>query len=78
MDNQNFDAIVIGSGLGGLTAGALYAQQGKRVLVVERHDKFGGAATVYQRKHLEIEVGLHELCGFGHLDLLPQVWNQLK
>ena len=39
MDNQNFDAIVIGSGLGGLTAGALYAQQGKRVLVVERHDK---------------------------------------
>ena len=67
MDNQNFDAIVIGSGLGGLTAGALYAQQGKRVLVVERHDKFGGAATVYQRKHLEIEVGLHELCGFGHL-----------
>jgi len=78
MDNQHYDAIVIGSGLGGLTAGALHAQQGKRVLVIERHDKFGGAATVYNRKHLEIEVGLHELCGFGHLDLLPQVWNQLK
>ncbi|AUM14275.1 phytoene desaturase family protein [Ketobacter alkanivorans] len=78
MENQHYDAIVIGSGLGGLTAGALWAQQGKRVLVIERHDKLGGAATVYQRKHLDIEVGLHELCGFGHLDLMPQIWNQLK
>lgn len=77
MTSEHYDAIVIGSGLGGLTAGALWAKAGKRVLVIERHDKLGGAATVYQRKHLDIEVGLHELCGFGELDLLPQVWNQL-
>ena len=77
MNHDTYDAIVIGSGLGGLTAGALWAQQGKRVLVIERHDKFGGAATVYQRKRLDIEVGLHELCGFGEHDLLPRTWHQL-
>jgi phytoene dehydrogenase-like protein len=44
---RKFDAIVIGSGLGGLTAGALCARAGLRVLVLERNDTFGGAATIY-------------------------------
>ncbi len=78
MNCAQYDAIVIGAGLGGLTAGALWAQQGKKVLVIERHDKFGGAATVYRRKHLDIEVGLHELCGFDKYDLLPSLWRQLQ
>ena len=38
---RRFDAIVIGSGLGGLTAAALYARTGRRVLVLERNDSFG-------------------------------------
>jgi 2-polyprenyl-6-methoxyphenol hydroxylase-like FAD-dependent oxidoreductase len=38
---RHFDAIVIGSGLGGLTAGALHAQTGHRVLVLERNSGFG-------------------------------------
>ena len=45
---RHFDAIVIGSGLGGLTAGALHARAGHRVLVLERNSHFGGAATVYR------------------------------
>lgn len=77
MEQKHYDAIVIGSGLGGLTAGALWAKQGKKVLVIERHDKFGGAATVYNRKRLQIEVGLHELCGFGEHDLMPHTWQEL-
>jgi phytoene dehydrogenase-like protein len=59
MDNS-FDAIVIGSGLGGLTAGALYARTGARVLLLERNAAFGGAATTYQRGTLTIEASLHE------------------
>ena len=56
----DFDAIVIGSGLGGLTAGALYARAGHRVLLLERNRKFGGAATVYQHGALSIDASLHE------------------
>ncbi|WP_310784749.1 phytoene desaturase family protein [Mycobacterium sp. Z3061] len=56
----DFDAITIGSGLGGLTAAALYARAGHRVLVVERNTEIGGAATTYQHGSLRIEGSLHE------------------
>lgn len=58
--SRKFDAIVVGSGLGGLTAGALYARAGHRVLVLERNRNFGGAATIYQHGELTIEASLHE------------------
>ncbi len=64
----SYDAIVIGSGLGGLTAGALTARAGKRVLVVEEHGRLGGAATTFTRKGFTVEVGLHEIDGFDHED----------
>jgi all-trans-retinol 13,14-reductase len=60
---RHFDAIVIGSGLGGLTAAALYARAGRRVLVLERNDVCGGAATVYRHGPLAIEGSLHEIDG---------------
>ncbi|WP_394989651.1 NAD(P)-binding protein, partial [uncultured Helicobacter sp.] len=41
MNTQNYDAIIIGSGLGGLTCGAMLAKSGKKVLVLEQHDLIG-------------------------------------
>jgi all-trans-retinol 13,14-reductase len=58
--DSNYDAIVIGSGLGGLTAGALFAHAGHRVLVLERNESFGGAATTYHKGAMTIEASLHE------------------
>ena len=66
--SRQFDAIVIGSGLGGLTAGALYARAGNRVLVLERNHNFGGAATVYRHGALAIEASLHEIDGLDAED----------
>ena len=66
--SRQFDAIVIGSGLGGLTAGALYGRAGYRVLVLERNQNFGGAATVYQHGALAIEASLHEIDGLDAED----------
>ena len=65
---RRFDTIVIGSGLGGLTAAALCARAGKRVLVLERNDTFGGAATVYRHNGLAIEASLHEIDGLDDED----------
>ena len=56
MSARQFDTIVIGSGLGGLTAGALLARAGLRVLVLERNDHFGGAATTYTHSGLTVEL----------------------
>jgi all-trans-retinol 13,14-reductase len=60
---RRFDAIAIGSGLGGLTAAALYARTGNKVLILERNWHFGGAATVYRHGALAIEASLHEIDG---------------
>jgi all-trans-retinol 13,14-reductase len=58
--DASYDAIVIGSGIGGLTAAALLARHaGRRVLVLERHYMPGGFTHVFRRKQYEWDVGLH-------------------
>ncbi len=59
-DAKQFDAVVIGSGLGGLTAGALLARQGYGVLLLERNFSLGGAASVYKVGGLTVEASLHQ------------------
>ncbi len=59
-DNEAFDAIVVGSGIGGLAAAALLAKHaGKRVLVLERHYTAGGYTHVFKRTGYEWDVGVH-------------------
>jgi all-trans-retinol 13,14-reductase len=71
------DVVVIGAGLGGLTAAALCAKAGFRVLVLERNASVGGAATVYQRGELRIEASLHELDGLDADDPKLALLRQL-
>ena len=56
---ENYDAIVIGSGMGGLSTAALLAHHGRRVLVLERHFKLGGFNHEFMRGGYRWDVGLH-------------------
>jgi all-trans-retinol 13,14-reductase len=57
---EAYDAIVIGSGIGGLAAAALLARHGRRrVLVPERHYEIGGFTHVFRRPGYEWDVGVH-------------------
>jgi phytoene dehydrogenase-like protein len=57
---QDYDAVVIGSGLGGLSCAAAFARQGFKPLVVEQHDKVGGFATAFSRPGgFTFDVSLH-------------------
>jgi ribulose 1,5-bisphosphate synthetase/thiazole synthase len=57
---ERYDVIVIGAGLGGLTAAALLAHAGRKTLVIERNASVGGAASTYKVGDLMVEASLHE------------------
>ncbi len=59
-----WDAIVVGSGLSGLTTAAYLAANGKKVLVLERYDVAGGCSQTFRRKReWQFDVGLHYIGG---------------
>ncbi len=77
LEDMNYDVIVIGGGLGGLTAGAKLAKEGKRVLLLEQHDRPGGCATTFKRKDFTMEVGLHEMDGLHAGDMKTRIFRDL-
>lgn len=60
-----FDALVIGSGIGGLTAAAALAKRGRRVLVLERHSQLGGMTQTFRRREYAFATGVHYIGGVG-------------
>ncbi|WP_238883821.1 NAD(P)/FAD-dependent oxidoreductase [Clostridium sp. YIM B02551] len=56
-----YDAIIVGAGMGGLSTAAFLAKEGKKVLVIEKHDKPGGFITSFQRKGCHFDIGLEGL-----------------
>lgn len=76
---SHYDAIVIGSGLGGLTCGATLSKKGKKVLVLEQHNIIGGCATCFPRKGMLVDVGLHELdFGDRNTDIKYSIFDYLE
>jgi len=74
---MNYDVIIIGAGLGGLTAGAKLAKEGKSVLLLEQHDRPGGCATTFKRKDFTMEVGLHEMDGLHPRDIKRRIFDDI-
>jgi phytoene dehydrogenase-like protein len=63
--SRHHTVIVVGAGLGGLSAATMLARNGVETLLLERHNVPGGYATSFVRGRYEFEVALHELSGIG-------------
>ncbi|MCP5060227.1 MAG: NAD(P)/FAD-dependent oxidoreductase [bacterium] len=76
---EQWDAIVIGSGLGGLSTAAYLCALGKRTLVLEAHYVAGGNSQVFRRNHkglqYEFDVGIHYIGECGRDGMITQVLN---
>ena len=72
---DSYDIIVIGSGLGGMTAARRLSGGGRRILLVEQHSQLGGLATYFKRREHIFDVALH---GFpvGMRKSLRKYWGK--
>jgi all-trans-retinol 13,14-reductase len=61
----DYDALVIGSGMGGLTTAALLGELGWKVCVLEQHYTAGGFTHSYERAGYEWDVGVHYIGEVG-------------
>ena len=73
--NTEYDVIVAGGGLGGLTAANVLTESGRKVLLAEQHFQLGGLATFFKRKQHIFDVALH---GFpiGMKKTLRKYWSR--
>jgi all-trans-retinol 13,14-reductase len=60
-----YDAVVIGSGMGGLTTAALLSELGWKVCVLEQHYTAGGFTHSFERNGYEWDVGVHYIGEVG-------------
>ncbi len=74
---KDYDVVVIGAGLGGLSSAANLAKAGKKVLLLERHYVPGGYASSFLRGRFEFEISLHELSGLGDEANPGPLWKLL-
>ena len=73
---DHYDVVVIGSGLGGMTAANVLARNGRSVLLLEQHYKLGGMATWFKRPGGHIfDISLHGF-PFGMVKSCRRYWTK--
>ncbi|NWG01364.1 MAG: NAD(P)/FAD-dependent oxidoreductase [Syntrophaceae bacterium] len=72
--SDSWDVIIVGAGVGGLTAATLLVKAGLRVLILDRNSHPGGTAYVYQRKGFTFPMGP---LGFSTPTLVKEILHEL-
>ncbi len=75
--NEFYDVIVIGAGIGGLTAAALLSKAGLSVCVLEKEPHVGGYLAGFRRKHFIFDTAIHWLNQFGPDGILDKLFKAI-
>ena len=76
--SDDFDDLVIGAGMAGLSVAALLAQSGRRVLVLEAHDVPGGYAHTFTMKSFRFCAQVHYVFGCGEGETVDRLLARLE
>jgi len=74
---NEYDVIIVGSGIGGLTCGALLSKRGYKVLVLEQHFQVGGYCSSFKRKGFVFNTGVEDVSGLWEKGPLTYLLREL-
>jgi all-trans-retinol 13,14-reductase len=60
---QQYDVVIIGSGLGGLACGVILAKEGHKVCILEKNKQIGGTLQTFVREKNIFDSGVHYVGG---------------
>ena len=70
---MRFDAVILGSGLGGLQCAYILAKNGMKVCVVEKNAALGGCLQSFRRGNDEFDTGFHYVGALGKGQILERI-----
>jgi all-trans-retinol 13,14-reductase len=76
-DQEKYDVVIVGSGLGGLVTAVTLAKEGKRVCVLEKNNQFGGNLQTFARNKKLFDTGVHYIGGLAPGQNLFQYFSYL-
>ena len=74
---SNYDVVVIGAGVSGLTSAALLSKAGLSVLVLERDSRPGGYLAGFRRKNYRFDSAIHWLNQCGEVGIVSKIFGFL-
>ncbi len=77
-EENEYDVIIIGSGIAGLTCGALVSKRGYKVLVLEQHYQVGGYCSSFQRKGFVFNTGVENISGLWEKGPITYLLKELE
>ena len=75
---MRYDAVIIGSGVSGMTVAIILAKEGRRVLVLEQHSQPGGLMQHFRRQALVFPTGVHRLGSLDDGQILSRYFQYLE
>jgi len=77
LKRDSYDVVVVGAGMGGLTAAALLAKSGLQVLLVDKNDRAGGYAQSMERGGFTFDLAVHLISGCNEGGTVRSVLDDL-
>ena len=74
---KQYDFIIVGSGIGGLSSAVVLAKNGFSVLVLEKNNQIGGALQVFSRDKCIFDTGVHYIGGLDKGENLYRMFKYL-